>query len=177
MPELIAKCVKTHKLPGYEHQLCTLDNCARPKYVAECIEAKQWAKAADYLRIYYLFHHGGIYLDADVEVLKPFDDLLEQQMFVGEEENHFVSNAIIGSVAHHAILADFLGKVDRNFIGSGDLIFQPGMYLWTEIVRYSKNVRIYPPEYFLPYNHHQDVMKKTENSYTIHYFSKSWLKV
>jgi len=176
-PQWIADCISTHNVPGYEHRLVTLANCFNgTRYIQECIAAEKWAKAADYLRLYYLHKEGGIYLDADTEVIKPFDDLLDQPMFVGKEENEFVSNAIIGSVAGHPILADCLGKMERNFIGGGDLVFQPGMYLWTEVVRYSPDVRIYPPEYFLPYNHHNGEVNITINTYTVHHFSKSWLK-
>jgi mannosyltransferase OCH1-like enzyme len=175
-PKWIADCVSTHNVPGYEHRLITNSNCFRGgRYINECLEAKLWAKAADYLRLFYLLE-GGIYLDADTEVLKPFDDLLDQDMFVGEEENQFVSNAIIGSKPDHPILLDCLGKMERNFIGGGDLVFQPGMYLWTEVVRYSPGVKIYPPEYFLPYNHHSGEVNITKNTYTVHHFSKSWLK-
>ncbi len=176
MPEWIKECVKTHGIEGYDHELITLENCFKgTRYIKECIEAKRWAKAADYLRIHYLNKYGGVYLDSDVKVLKPFYDLLQDKMFVGEEENGFVSNAIIGSIPEHPILQDYLGKVERNFIGGGDLVFQPGMYLWTEITRYSKDVSIYPPEYFLPYNHHLNRTIITENTRTIHFFNKSWV--
>jgi mannosyltransferase OCH1-like enzyme len=174
-PELIQKCLNTHYQPGFENLLITLDNCYRNIYIEGCLQVS-YAKAADYLRIYYLNKLGGIYLDADVEVIKPLDDFLDQEMFTCVEENGFVSNAIIGSVPGHPILKDYLGKVDRNFIGNGDLIFQPGMFLWTEIVKYNPGVRIYPPEYFLPYNHRMDRMKITENTHTIHYFLKSWTR-
>jgi mannosyltransferase OCH1-like enzyme len=176
-PEWIEKCMNTHALPGYEHRIITLENCrVESRYLQECLDARAWVKAADYMRAWYLCQEGGIYLDADVEVVKPFDDLLDQSMFVGQEENSFVSNAIIGAKPGHPILIDFLGKVDRNFIGGGDLVFQPGMFLWTEIVRYSPDVRIYPPDFFLPYNHHRDELKVTDNTYTIHHFSKSWIR-
>lgn len=174
MPELIGRCIATHKLEGYDHHLITLENYEHIPYVDECIKHKKWAKAADYLRAWYLYQEGGIYLDADCEVLKPFDDLLDAPMFVGEEENGFVSNAIIGSVSGHPILEDFLTKVASNFIPSGDLVFQAGMFLWTEIIKYSAEVKIYPPEYFLPFNHHNGTLKVTDKSYTIHHFAKSW---
>lgn len=178
-PELIEKCIATHTIPGYEHHLYTLQNCDKPPYVAECIKFGKWAKAADYLRMWYLHHDGGIYLDADVEVLKPFDDLLEQPMFVGAEENGFVSNAIVGAVPGHPLIEEYLKIVDDNFKPAGSLIFQPGMFLWTELTRYRHNtaddIRIYPPEYFLPYNHHMDRLQVTPNSYTIHHFSRSWV--
>lgn len=175
-PELIERCIKTHEIPGYEHVLITLGNRDHPPYVQECIQRGLWAKAADYLRMWYLFHDGGIYLDADVEVLpgKNFDAFLDDDLFCGEEENGFVSNAIVGAVPGHPVIEDYLGKVDRNFKPEGELVFQPGMFLWTEIVRYTPGVKIYRPEYFLPYNHHLDRLTLTEKSITIHHFSRSW---
>lgn len=188
LPELIEKCVRSQAKFAMRHdyalELINLETLPAffekmPRYLQECIDAKRWAKAVDYARAYILHQQGGIYLDADVEIpddSKGFDDLLHLPMFVSTEENGFISNAVIGSEPGHEILKDFLGKVDRNFIGSGDLVFQPGMYLWTEIVRYSARVEIFAPEYFLPYNHHTDTLKVTENTRTIHHFSKSWLK-
>lgn len=181
-PELIEKCIKTHDLEGYEHRLIELDQAKAiaevhgKRYLKECLETKQWAKAADYLRIWLLAFSGGVYLDADVEILdgKNFDAFLADEIFCGEEENGFVSNAIIGSIPSHPILLDYLGKVDRNFIGSGDLVFQPGMFLWTEIVKEDPRVNIYAPDYFLPYNHHLDRLALTERSITVHHFSRSW---
>lgn len=181
MPELIRKCINTHQHQihnGYEHLFVGLKDVPKDStYLNECVRTKQWAKATDFLRIKLLNELGGIYLDADVEIIKQFDDLIEQPMFCGMEENLFVSNAIIGSEAGHPILSDYLGKVERNFLGGGDLIYQPGMYLWTEIVKYSNGVRVYPPEYFLPYNHHMDRLLTTDNTYCIHHFSKSWIKL
>lgn len=176
MPDKIKKCVDTHNIPGYEHHLFTLADIGYiGRYFKECVDSKQWAKACDFFRMYILNDEGGVYLDADVEVIGTFDDLLDNKMFVGSEENGFVSNAIVGSMPNHPILKDYLGKVERNFIGSGDLVFQPGMFLWTEIVRYSPDVNIYPPDFFLPYNHHMDRLLKTENTRCIHWFNKSWV--
>ena len=36
---------------------------------------------SDYIRLYVLYHYGGIYLDADVEILKPLDELLDNDLF------------------------------------------------------------------------------------------------
>lgn len=176
MPEHVAACVKTHTIEGYQHNLITsMTPGEYPQYVKDCIAAEKWAKATDYLRMWYLEKYGGIYLDADVTVLKNFDDVLDNEMFVCEEQNGFVSNAIVGSVAGHPILKDYLGKVDRNFMGGGDMVFQPGMFLWTEIVKYSQGVRIYPWTWFLPYDHHSGKTTYTPDTHTHHAFNKSWL--
>lgn len=188
MPELIKRCIESQRAAaqasGYRYALFTLDTippAGRPKYFQECVDAKKWAKAADFARIGLLYAGGGIYLDADVEMLpgKNFDDMLHHQIFCGKEENNFSSNAIIGAHMEYPMLKKYLDTVEANFIGSGDLVFQPGMFLWTEMIeqaaRLDASVKIYPPEYFLPYNHHIDRLLITENSRCIHHFSKSWL--
>lgn len=184
MPDIVKKCVATHKLEGYEH-LWIDNNTLRDHqeffttYLVECLEAKLYGKASDYLRICLLERYGGIYLDADTEVLKPFDDVLDNELFACEEENMFVANGIIGAVPHHPMLAHYKGLIERNFRGSGELVFQAGMFLWTELVKHSEwsnGVKLYPADWFLPYNHQTGITRMTENTHTNHYYLKSWLK-
>lgn len=176
-PELVKKCLASQNLEGYEVRHINNDNYHHCRYVDECVAAKKYGKAADYLRMYYL-QQGGIYLDADTEVLKPFDDVLDNEMFVCEERNGFVANGIVGVVPNHPMIAHYLKVVDENFIGSGDLVFQPGMYLWTELVKYSQwssRITIYQPDWFLPYDHQARQTTITENTHTLHHYLKSWL--
>lgn len=182
-PELVSKCVATHKLDGYEHMWIdngtVIDDEFKTQYFNECLAAGNWGKLSDYLRICYLFKYGGIYLDADAEVLKPFDDVLENDLFCCEEENKFIANGIIGVVPNHPMLKHYKELIEQNFRGTGDLVFQPGMYLWTELVKYSewsRGIKVYPAEWFLPYNHQTDTLNITENTHTNHYYLKSWIK-
>ena len=60
-------------------------NCESIPWVKEAIEHKMWAFAADYIRLYALYHEGGIYLDTDVEVLRSFDCFLNNSFFSSTE--------------------------------------------------------------------------------------------
>lgn len=42
----------------------------------ETYEAKKWAFVTNYVRLYAMVNEGGIYMDTDVEVLKPLDKFL-----------------------------------------------------------------------------------------------------
>ncbi len=140
--------------------------------------AGKYGKAADYLRMFYLEQYGGIYLDADTKVLKPLDRFLDDEFFVCEEANQFVANGIFGVVPHHPLLQKYLKTVDDNYIGGGDLVFQPGMYLWTELVKYSpwsNDITVYPAEWFLPYDHQTKQTNITSNTHTYHMYLKSWV--
>ncbi len=181
MPDIVKECVATHKIDGYKHIWIDNNNIGAftSDYLQECLDSKNWGKASDYLRMYLLERYGGIYLDADTTVLKPFDDLLENKMFVCEEANYFIANGIVGSEKGHPILKDYLGKLTRNFKGTGELVFQPGMGLWTECIKQGPHldkVKIFTPEYFLPYNWQTGQTNITENTYTNHYYLQSWKK-
>lgn len=179
MPDLARESVETHRnQPGFSHLWINNENYYRCKYVDECVKAGRFGKASDYLRLYYLEQFGGIYMDADSKILKPLDRFLEHEMFVCQEENQFIANGIIGAVPHHPLIQHYLRLLETNFIGSGELVFQPGMYLFTELVKYSKwtpGITIYPPEWFLPYNHQTKEMNMTENTHTMHYYLGSWV--
>lgn len=178
MPILVKECIETHKLEEYEWLMITNDNYHHCQYVDDCIKAGRYAKAVDYLRMYYLHEHGGIYVDSDMKILKNFDDLLENDMFVCEEgTNGFIANSIIGSIPHHPALKNYLETVENNFKGSGDLVFQPGMQTWTDTLKlkkHDKGFTTYAQEYFLPYNWQTGVTNVTDNTRTFHYYLQTW---
>lgn len=181
MPEEMKACVETHKLKGYEHLWIdngsVVDEEFHTEYFEECLKAERWGKLSDYLRMCYLEKYGGIYLDADTKILKPFDDVLDNEMFVCEEPNYFIANGVVGSVEHHPILIDYLGKLTRNFRGTGELVFQPGMGLWTECIKqgpYMNRLKIYPQDWFLPYDWQSGKTNVTENSHTMHLYLQTW---
>lgn len=54
-------------------------------WLRECLEAKKWAFAADFVRLWAVYHEGGIYLDSDVLVFQPLDRFLQHRFFTGRE--------------------------------------------------------------------------------------------
>mgnify|MGYP002589815915 CR=1 FL=1 len=43
-------------------------------YTRQAYDARRWAFVADYARLKILYEQGGIYMDTDVELLRPLDD-------------------------------------------------------------------------------------------------------
>jgi len=179
-PPLIEKCLNSHKLEGYEHRIITLENCFRNTYVDGCIKNKRWAKAADYLRMQALFNYGGIYLDADMEVLegKNFDKFLHHQMFIHRECAGLFANMGLGAEVGHPVIGEYLRIVNENFVGTGDLVFQTGIQAWHDLIWNTNldayGIKLYPVDYFCPYNHLNGQVNITENSVVYHHFYKSW---
>ena len=105
-PKEIKRCLASWRevMPGYQIKCWSEENislCNIP-FVQEAIAVKQYPAAADYIRLYALFTEGGIYLDSDVEVLRPFDAFLENKFFSGTEAA--VNNGKMGFNIEAAIM-------------------------------------------------------------------------
>jgi mannosyltransferase OCH1-like enzyme len=179
LPPMVELCLSSHKIPGYEHELITLNNCYRNKYVQDAIDAKQWGKACDYLRCYYLFMDGGIYLDSDVYVFagKNFDQLLDCNMFAGKENNGFINTAVMGSTQHNDILLNHLKEVEEKFKGDDGLYFESSIELITPRLYLEKlkgTIRLLEPEVFYPYDHERNTVVIKPDTICVHFFSKTW---
>lgn len=91
------------------------------KYVEQACEMRKWAFAADYIRLYALYHHGGIYLDSDVVVFKRFDDFLSNKAFAsvesyfyrkGDRSDFLIDAAMIASEAGNPFIKECLGHYE-----------------------------------------------------------------
>ena len=88
-------------------------------WVKESFENKKYAFAADYIRLFAVYNYGGIYLDMDVEVLKKFDPLLEEEyMFAYESQNNkWIEAGCFGAVKHNGFIGCCLERYEnRHFI-------------------------------------------------------------
>jgi mannosyltransferase OCH1-like enzyme len=116
LPELAIKCIKSWEEVLPEYKIIRWDesnfDINSNQYVKEAYEAKKYAFVSDYVRLYALFNYGGIYMDTDVEVLKPLDKFLEYDAFSGFENETFIPTGIMAC--------------KKGFEGFGDLLQQYG---------------------------------------------------
>lgn len=79
-PEHLKACMDTWKkvLPDYEFVLWDAKRLAECNnvFANEAVSVRKWAFAADFVRLYAVYHYGGIWLDTDVELFKSFDPFL-----------------------------------------------------------------------------------------------------
>ena len=96
LPESAKKCIDSWRkfLPDYEIKEWNEDNFDVNiiPYTQQAYEAKKYAFVSDYARFWILYHHGGVYFDTDVEVIRPMDDIIEKGPFMGREAGAFVKN-------------------------------------------------------------------------------------
>lgn len=104
------------KLKGYEFVLWDLKrfDINKSKWVKDAFELKKYAFAADYIRAYALYNYGGIYMDMDVEVVKPFDDLLDQDYLLADENPLGLEAGIMGAKKGFPLFKDVLDYYDSH---------------------------------------------------------------
>jgi len=162
----------------YIHELSEIsdEHLEEIQPVIDAIKAKQWGKACDYLRIHYLIEQGGIYLDADVEMIpgKNFDTLLNCQLFAGRENNGFVNTAVLGAEKGNKTLIEQLKEVEARFKGNDGLYFESSIEIFTPRILADKNATILAPEYFYPYDHQRNTIDLKDWSICYHHFMKTW---
>ena len=125
---LIKQCMETwrEKMPGWEIKEWNEDNFdvnAIP-YTAEAYAAKKYAFVSDYARFWVLYHHGGVCLCTDVELLQPVDDLLEETPYLMGFELRDTINpgSIISSLPGDPLLAELLEDYAKlHFVVDGKL--------------------------------------------------------
>ena len=141
MPELVQTCITswhTH-MPEWDFRLWSEDNFdipSAPQYVQEAYAAKKYAFVSDFVRLWALEREGGLYMDVDFEVYKPFDDLMEQyDAFAGYEGSKRtpVMMGVIAAKAHHpwiqGMMQTYESRVFLKKDGSLDMTPNTGYFL------------------------------------------------
>ena len=100
LPKKVKKCIKTWKkyLPDYKikewnEKNFDINSC---NFVKEAYENKKWAFVSDYVRIYALYHEGGIYFDTDMKIIKDVSNIIDKDFVMGFEDSGYVGTAFIG---------------------------------------------------------------------------------
>jgi mannosyltransferase OCH1-like enzyme len=186
-------------MPDYEIIEWNEDNYDVNKipYTAEAYAAKKYAFVSDYARFDILYHHGGLYFDTDVEVIKPFDDIVANGPFMGCEidaganENIAVAPGLglgvnPGLGLYKEILdyyADLHYSVNGNIIEQETIVGHTTHILSrhglknTSGIQHIAGVTIYPQRYFNPLDDATGRLRVTPDTYSIHWFSKTWCNV
>lgn len=192
MPQITEKCIKSWKkyCPDYEIVCWNEENfdLNQSLYIRQAYEAGKWAFVSDFARLKILYDNGGIYLDTDVELIKPLDPLLEYCGFMGFDEKGIVATGLgFGAEAQNKIVGELLRDYDDlPFIlpdGSFDLTPCPDRN--TETLRRLgmdmsntdqtfMETRFLPSEYLCPMDYYTGKKTITRNTYSIHHYSASW---
>jgi mannosyltransferase OCH1-like enzyme len=167
-------------------------------YVRSAYEKKQYNFLSDYFRIYLLHKYGGVYIDTDVEIIKPLDDLLNNKAFCGiqqelvyyykvvnSDELHDVYGRptialglIIGAEPNDEYIKKLLDKFNASTASYSiimtytDQIFEKDGFVKENKLQQINHWTIYPSEYFCPIAYRSKHLRITDNTYTIHHYGK-----
>lgn len=194
-PPLVQRCIESWRkyCPDYEIKEWNEDNfdVACNAYVKEAYAASKWAFVADYARLWIVYHFGGVYLDTDVELIRPIDDLLKLEGFFGfEDDNHIATGLGFGAVSGNKLVGLMLADYENVHFLKPDGTFD----LTTCPVRNTDSLRrkcpeigkginkiavdgsvLFPEEYFCPMSPDGKKMNRTKKTYSIHWYSALWL--
>lgn len=184
-PDMVKKCIETWKtnMPDYEIKEWNEDNLDINKflYAKQAYKEKMWGFVGDPIRIWLLYEYGGIYLDTDIEVYKPFNEMLDKKFFIGFEQPHYFSNATIGAEKGNELLKEILDEYEKKqFIKkqnwweyeTGPMVVTDVLskYVDRDSMEFQENdkLTVYPKKYFVRHE------KLDEEVYCRHLMLGSW---
>ena len=191
-PKEIEKCIDSWRkfFPDWEIKEWTEDNfdIEKYQYAKEAYALKKWAFVSDIVRFDVLYEFGGIYLDVDVEFIKPLPkEFLEYTGFCGFEHTSIIAPGLIfGIEKENALLKEILDSFkEDHFEIRKDGIYKTINLRVTEkleemgLVKNNEfqninGIRIFPSEYFCGYNTDIREPEITDKTICWHHYLGSW---
>lgn len=164
--------------PNWAHRIWNENNTHQLGLNINMLKADYgtWGHVSNVVRLQAIYQWGGIYLDADFDILKPLDPLLEYDAWVPDKIGGHYCIAAFGAIPRHPWVKWQLEQIYKNKAMSAGIMpeitdqsfFQPGSIL--------EGVIIIPTDYFYPYhwNAKPEDRKPTDNTFAIHLWDKSW---
>ena len=171
---------------GYEIIEWNEDNwdVTQNKFAHENYQAGKYAYPSDVMRLDVLYRYGGIYIDTDILVKKPFDEFLNLPAFWAMQFDNTISTSIFGAEAGNPFIRSLLTKYDgfdRQMILDGrlpetnnEIITKALLDYYPEFVLEDKKqilndgTVIFPKEYFMFPTFNKSM------GYSEHLFTKTW---
>lgn len=192
LPKLAQKCKKSWEkfFPDYEIKEWNENNYdvnAVP-YTKYCYEHKLWAYLSDYVRLDVVEQEGGLYFDTDVEVVRRPDGLLQScNAYFGWETLEYLNTGLgFAAEPHHPAVKAML-KMYESLVANGKYMYEKmqGCPQLNTLALVSLGLKqdgtkqsvcdaiILPSDYMCPFHDATGKMNETENTFSIHWFSKS----
>lgn len=193
LPKSLQYCIDSWKkyCPDYEIVRWDESNYDIDKhpYMRQAYEKGAYGFVPDYARLDILCRYGGIYMDTDVELIRPLDELLYQEAFCGVEKWQVLNfGGCSGAVPEQDMVRKILDYredvrfVDENGVENKNTC---GFYDTRAILKYGYKVNgknqkiagmnIYTYDYFHPYDYMSGQTEITANTFSIHHFNGGWL--
>lgn len=157
-------------------------------YTAQAYKHCRWGFIPDVVRLDVLYNYGGIYLDTDVELIKPLDNLLELKGFCATEKWGIVNiGGGCGVIKHHPMIGEMLDyrkgvMFERedgtlNLGSSGSYETKPLLdhgFIPNNTLQVINGLTVLTSDFFHPFDYMTRETCITDNTYAIHHFYGSW---
>lgn len=192
-PKILKKCKASWKKFCPDFEIIRWDesnlNIECCEYCKNAYDAKKFAFASDVLRFDILHKEGGIYLDIDVELIKPIDDLLKHKIVCGFENDAYIApGLILGCEKGNDLIKKLFDEyLDRDFYTTPGMKNQVTICgIFTDKLKeigfkidntFQKidGIAIYPSEFFCPKSMSDGKINITQNTYSIHHYASTWV--
>ena len=173
LPDAFAEFGRTWERhhPEWEVRLWTDENAPTP---AGLERTRNLAERADLVRYEIIRRHGGIYVDTDIECLRPIDELLEGVvLFAGYEVPGRLCNAVFGAVPEHPAFAEAV-RAAEVVAGHGIYPDSTATTFLTYLLEAHDDATLFAADRFYPELWDGRRNDAAEPPYTAHHWSHSW---
>lgn len=192
LPEKLHLCLDSWEknLSGYEIKKWDLTNTPiESPYAKRALQDKKWAFLTDYCRLWVLYNFGGIYLDTDMLIVKPFDSLLSNLSFWGMAEHGMVEPVVIGAQKGNALIKKCLDQYDEPGFEEKDFVEIPliilpvfkefGFQKGVDAVQKLEGGVVLPQEFFCPLPFRESdsgnfLAYNTNKTIGVHLWNSNW---
>lgn len=194
-PKLAKKCIESWKkfCPDYEIIEWNEDNfdVNITDYTRFTYNNKLYAYLSDYARLWAVYNYGGVYFDTDVELIKTPNELLKLEGYMGFESEKFINTGIgFGAEKNNSDILLMINLYDKlsyddcakrynfNHYLNGSPKMNTNALIPYGLLQNGKgqmvnSIKIFPVEYFCPFNDVTGEIEITDNTISIHWYSKS----
>ncbi|WP_144185129.1 glycosyltransferase [Elioraea rosea] len=182
-------------LPGWtfmEWNDATIDFSSN--WLCSAYVARKFNVVSDFVRMQVLLRHGGVYLDTDVELLKPLDPLLTEPAFLGIQTTgpslDWLNGTVIGAPPGHRLIERVLDYLEHAMVPTWnyDAFTGPGLLTQTvlrerlapepmrDVLQRHPELTLFPTRWFYPYpwDGTYDPSCVTPDTVAVHHWEASW---
>ena len=176
--------------PDFEVKHWSENDVDYSKYplVRRALAEKRWALASDIIRMIALYQEGGIYLDTDVELIKPLGEFTKYKAFACWEAQYWFTTAAFGAEKH----SPWIERILKRYEGADEKIttntflktvHSPSVYAKDIYdIELDGKTRVYgdndfatfSSDYFCPKHYATGDINITDNTVAIHYYASTW---
>lgn len=183
-PALFERCLESWRkhAPGWEIREWGVEDLScleqkLPAFAAGALRARKWAFASDWARFAVVAAEGGVYLDLDVELVKPLDALVEAGPFfaLSSDDPPWVDPGL-GFAAEKGdeICAEIVRKYETMTFDPACHLSQTCPAIVNEILKNHPARRRLPAAMFNPKGSCAGRVRLTEETVAIHHYAASW---